>query len=99
MGSQSLQSGHKPVPHAPRQRKYEYIRQTKSNRQNREILEIRTGSDTVNEGTDGASIVPVIGEIGDGHIGDLGLDPSHQSVVFIRLKHTKDMIYDKSRVR
>jgi hypothetical protein len=69
------------------------IKQTKSRNSG------RTGSDTVNEGTDGASIVPVIGEIGDGHIGDLGLDPSHQSVVFIRLKHTKDMIYDKSRVR
>ncbi len=48
-----------------------------------------TGSDSVNEGTDSATIVPVIGEIGDGHIGDLGLDPSHQSVVFIRLKHKR----------
>ena len=42
-----------------------------------------TGSDSVNQGTDCASVVPIAGEIGDGHIGDLALNPAHQSAIKI----------------
>jgi hypothetical protein len=39
-----------------------------------------TGSDSVNEGANSATVVPIIGEIGNGHIGNLALNPSHQSI-------------------
>jgi hypothetical protein len=39
-----------------------------------------TGSDSVNEGANSATVVPIIGEIGNGHIGNLALNPSNQSI-------------------
>lgn len=74
-GSQSLQSGHKPAW-------VKHVYQETSSQTFSSINQILfTGCNGIDESTDGAPIVPVVREIGDGHIWDLTLDPAHEPAI------------------
>ena len=45
------------------------------------VPQVLTRSDGVDEGSDGAAIVPVLGEVVDGPVGDLALNPAKEALL------------------